>query len=436
LTQLRRLKHVADVRFSSVDKKTVDGQIDVRLCNYTDVYYNERILVDMPFMDATATPDQIAAYTLRGGDVLLTKDSETADDIGVSAYVPLDLPGVLCGYHLAVARPHPSAIDGRYLRWALVSTASRQQLELAATGVTRFGLRQDAVGGMTIPALPLHEQVAIADYLDAETARIDRMLQMLDGLRALLEDRWSRVLDDEVLGRTSRHEPDRGAEPVGPFAAAVRRWPVGWTPQPLKRVLVANQSGVWGEDPTGAHDTVVLRSTDISMDGAWTISDPATRSLTLFEAHAARLDVGDIVVVTSSGSEQHIGKAAIVDRAVADLGAAFSNFTQRLAVSKAADPKYVWYLLRSPFGREQLRWLSSTTTGLRNLSGRVLGAVTYPGPPLSEQRRIVSTLDDVRSDLDKIAGRLEQQISLLLERRQALITAAVTGQLDIPGVAA
>lgn len=433
---LRRLKHVADLRFSNVDKKTVDGQIEVRLCNYTDVYYSERILPDMPFMNATATPDQIAAFSLRGGDVLLTKDSESADDIGVSSYVSRDLPGVLCGYHLALLRPRPSDMDGRYLRWALVSTGSRQQLEHAASGVTRFGLRQDAVGGMTIPTPPIDDQIAIADYLDAETTRIDQMIQMLDRLRTLLWTRWDRLLDDEVLGRTGRYGSDHSPEPWGPSAAVVRTLPVAWAPQPLKRVLVTNQSGVWGDDPTGIRDTVVLRSTDISVRGTWTISDPATRSLTSLEAQTGQLRVGDIVVVTSSGSQLHIGKAAMVDQSVADLGAAFSNFTQRLRASDSADPRYVWYLLRSPFGREQLNWLSSTTTGLRNLSGRVLGAITHPGPPLEEQRRIVSRLDEIRRDLDDADGRLGQQMMLLAERRQALITAAVTGELDIPGVAA
>lgn len=327
-------------------------------------------------------------------------------------------------------------LDPRFLGWLAQSDPFIEEIVARSVGVSYPAINGLEVGELRVVVPDLASQRAIADYLDPETARIDRMVQMLDRLRTLLEGRWNHVLDDAVLGRTRGREPDQGKESSGPFAAAVGRWPTDWTPQPLKRVLVANQSGVWGDDPTGSQDTVVLRSTDISINGAWAITDPATRSLSALDAHAARLRVGDIVVVTSSGSEQHIGKAALVDGAVADLGAAFSNFTQRLTTSKAADPRYVWYLLRSPFGREQLRWLSSTTTGLRNLSGRVLGAVTFPGPPVSDQRRIASALDEVRSDLDKVAGGLDRQIELLLERRQALITAAVTGEIDIPGVAA
>jgi type I restriction enzyme S subunit len=187
------LKRVADVWCSNVDKKSVDGQIPVRLCNYTDVYYNDRIVADLPFMEATATPDQIARFSLRAGDVLLTKDSETADDIGVSAHVAEDLPGVICGYHLAIARPRVGAVDGRYLHWALTASTSRGQLEVAATGVTRFGLRQDAVAGMLVPTPGLAEQGAIADYLDAETARIDRIVSARNQQLALIRERADRA---------------------------------------------------------------------------------------------------------------------------------------------------------------------------------------------------------------------------------------------------
>ena len=71
------LKHVAAVRPSNVDKKTVEGQEPVRLCNYVDVYKNDYITEDFEFMQASATLGQIAAFTLKAGDVIITKDSET-----------------------------------------------------------------------------------------------------------------------------------------------------------------------------------------------------------------------------------------------------------------------------------------------------------------------------------------------------------------------
>jgi hypothetical protein len=86
------LKSVAELRFSNVDKKSYDGEKAVLLCNYTDVYYNRRIDGRITFMEATASPSQVAQLTLRAGDVLLTKDSESAEDIAVAALVTVDLP--------------------------------------------------------------------------------------------------------------------------------------------------------------------------------------------------------------------------------------------------------------------------------------------------------------------------------------------------------
>ncbi len=102
---VRRLKTIASVQLSNVDKKSVEGEVAVRLCNYVDVYYNEHITPDLDFMQATATPEQVRRFSLRRDDVLITKDSESWTDIAVPSVVVSDLPETLCGYHLALVRP-------------------------------------------------------------------------------------------------------------------------------------------------------------------------------------------------------------------------------------------------------------------------------------------------------------------------------------------
>ena len=81
------LKAVCDYRVSNVDKVPADDELPVRLCNYTDVYKNEFIRLDMDLMQTTATAAEIARFGLAVGDVAITKDSETWDDIGVPAYI-------------------------------------------------------------------------------------------------------------------------------------------------------------------------------------------------------------------------------------------------------------------------------------------------------------------------------------------------------------
>ena len=171
---LRRLKTFADVRVSNVDKKSAEGQDQVSLCNYTDVYYNERITSALAFMSATATHDQIRRFALRRGDVLITKDSESWTDIAVPAYVAEDLPNVLCGYHLAHVRPGRES-DGAYLARSFAAVGLRDQLHVSANGITRFGLSNDAIRTVLFLHPPIEEQAAIVAFLDRETARVDRL---------------------------------------------------------------------------------------------------------------------------------------------------------------------------------------------------------------------------------------------------------------------
>lgn len=160
-----RIDNVADVLFSNVDKHTVDDEEPVGLCNYIDVYKNGRITRQLEFMEASAEKREIQRFRVQRGDVLSTKDSETPDDIAISALVDDDLPGVLCGYHLALMRPRSKNLYGPYLAWVHSSKQFRAQYEARAVGVTRFGLPQYAFRAARLPLPPLPEQKRIAAYL-------------------------------------------------------------------------------------------------------------------------------------------------------------------------------------------------------------------------------------------------------------------------------
>ncbi len=208
---IRKLKYLASIRNSNVDKKSHDDEQAVLLCNYVDVYYNEYITESVEFMRATATVDEIRRFSLRKGDVLITKDSETWDDIAVPAFVDRNLEGVLCGYHLAQIRPYEDVVDGEYLFRAFASHAIRDQFRVAANGITRFGLSRDHISSAIFPVPPLQEQRAIALFLRRETKRIDRLVAGLtadtsgDGLitqlvRLLAEQRET-IVSSAVTGK-------------------------------------------------------------------------------------------------------------------------------------------------------------------------------------------------------------------------------------------
>ncbi len=174
--EVQRLKTVADCWVSNVDKVPADDEQPVRLCNYTDVYYNEHICPDMGLMETTATAEEVRRFGLEVGDVLITKDSEEWNDIAVPALVAETASDLVCGYHLAIIRPHAQRLLGAFLLRALQATAVNQQFEIAATGVTRYGLPKSAIGDALIPLPPPSEQAALASFLDTQTAKLDSLI--------------------------------------------------------------------------------------------------------------------------------------------------------------------------------------------------------------------------------------------------------------------
>ena len=199
--EVKRLKHVATIRVSNVDKHIVDGQPIARLVNYTDVYYNDLITSNMQFMVSTTDRDKLPKFRVLAGDIIITKDSETPDDIGVPAYVEEAEPDMVCGYHLAILRPVAGLTHEKFIFYATKSSSSAAYWSSMASGLTRYGLKIDAIGSCAAPIPPLPEQRAIADYLDAETARIDALVSKLQRQIALLAERRQAVITAAVTGK-------------------------------------------------------------------------------------------------------------------------------------------------------------------------------------------------------------------------------------------
>lgn len=203
-----------------------------------------------------------------------------------------------------------------------------------------------------------------------------------------------------------------------------------WRPAPLKRFLQLNDSGAWGDDPEpGQSTTRVVRSTDIRLDGSWDLADVARRHLSDRDLRRTRLEPGDLVVVTSSGSADHLGKTAIVDEVVAEQDASFSNFVQRLRPSADADGRYLRYFLSSNVASFEFGRLGTTSTGLRNLSGGLLGSVACPGPPVDEQRRIADFLDTEAAGIDALITAKQQMADGLIASRMDTMRAGVAGEV-------
>jgi type I restriction enzyme S subunit len=167
------LNDFSKVIVSPVDKKTVEGEIPVELCNYTDVYYNTNITQKLTFMKATAKQSEIDKFTLEVDDVIITKDSETPGDIAVPALVSEDLNGVVCGYHLAIVRTDKQQADGAFINYLFSMPKTRYYFFTLATGATRFGLSIGGINKAHFCLPPLSEQQKIASVLTAADKEIE-----------------------------------------------------------------------------------------------------------------------------------------------------------------------------------------------------------------------------------------------------------------------
>jgi type I restriction enzyme S subunit len=216
---------------------------------------------------------------------------------------------------------------------------------------------------------------------------------------------------------------DSGVEWIGEIP---KHWDVG----KMGYLLSNNDGGVWGEDDTNQSGTYVIRSTEITIEGEWDLSNPMKRLLSETEKVKYKLWKNDIVITKSSGSSDHIGKSVIVDDKVEALHCCYSNFVQRIRFNTKCLPSLYHKILNSYLVREQYKYLTQTTTGLGNLNSTTLNNVILPFIPLSEQYQIVTYLDNKTAQIDDLIKKKERKIELLKEYRTALINKVVTKGLD------
>ena len=198
----KKLKYIAEIKFSNVDKHTIEAEIPVRLCNYVDVYKNDYITNNLEFMNATATETEIEKFTVQKGDVIITKDSEEATDIAVPTIVKEDLENVVCGYHLALIRANENEILSEYLFRKFQSSELKAYFAIEATGVTRVGLSMGEITGAKI-SYPnsTEEQKQIVSHIKAETATIDTAIAKAEREIELIREYKEAMIAEAVMGK-------------------------------------------------------------------------------------------------------------------------------------------------------------------------------------------------------------------------------------------
>ncbi len=419
--EVRKLKHIADVRNSNVDKKTAEDEDAVRLCNYVDVYYNDYITDDINFMAASASSDKIKRFSLQPGDVIVTKDSEAWDDIAVPACVDQEFDDVLCGYHLALIRPHAGQSDGEYLFRAFLSHAIRDQFRVRANGVTRFGIPRDGLTSAMFPVPPFAEQQSIAAFLRRETGKIDSLIDKKRRLIELLKEKRTALISHAVtkgLNPNARMKPS-GIDWLGDV-------PEHWEVPPFySRYRVELGKMLDEKKITRSHLVPYLRNIDVQWDSINTDDLP---EMDIEERQYERFTLthGDLVVC--EGGE--VGRAAFWQGQLPRCGFQKALHRLRPRDPERDNPRFLFYIMHT--GAHGNVFVSGGNPNtIPHLTGEKLRVYRFPFPPRPEQDEIAARLDSESRRLNNSTALADAAITHLTEYRSALISAAVTGKIDV-----
>ena len=428
--KVTRLKHIAIYWVSNVDKVAADNELPVRLCNYTDVYYHDYIRPDMGLMETTATAQEIDRFGLQIDDVVITKDSEDWCDIGVPSLVVESTSDLVCGYHLAIIRPQKQAVVGKFLLRTLQSDAVNQQFQVTATGVTRYGLPKSAIGEAWLPLPSQQEQRAIADFLDRETEKIDMLVEKKRTLiERLKEERTTLITHTVTRGLPPEVARAAGLDPYPKLRSSGIEWleevPEHWemkrgrfcanvNPQPLRSLHPDSEASFVPMEAVGEYGGLNLDQTRY-----------------VFEVGSGYTEFkdGDVVVAKITPCFEN-GKGALATGLLNGIGFGTTEL-HVLRPFANLDVRFLFYFSISQAFRSMGEGEMYGAGGQKRVPPAFCKNIQIPLPPVEEQHAIVDFLESQTERIDTLVTKIETAIERLQEYRSALITAAVTGKIDV-----
>ena len=423
--EVRKLKYLFDIIPSNVDKKTKEDELEVLLCNYVDVYKNDKITFDIDFMNATASNSQIEKLTLKKFDVIATKDSEDPNDIGVPALVLDNMNGVVCGYHLTLFRSKNSHILGNYLYWFLKSKMCSQYFSTLARGITRYALGTSAFSNLPLfNIIDVDEITTIANYLDHKTTQIDTLISKKEAFISLLQEEKIAIINQAVTKGLDPNVPikDSGIEWLGEI-------PEHWEVKKIKYLgKILSGFSFKSDDFIKKDGCRVMKISNIqTMNIDW--SDESFVPHSFYEIYSNfQIKKGDLVFALTRPIISTGIKASIVDIEDKIL------LNQRNAVLKPTDKlnvNWMYYIVFNPKFINHFETLIDRTGQQPNISSTDISNIPIPLPSKKEQELIINYVSIEEKKINNIIFKVQQEIELLKEYKTALISEVVTGKVDV-----
>ncbi|MEQ5858392.1 restriction endonuclease subunit S [Halomonas sp. EF61] len=393
----------------------------IRLQNIKKYFFNGE---DAAYIDADYYRQQIAKSDVIGGDLLVAGLGDDNNAVGRACVAPYSIAPAMVKadcfrFRLDTKRAFPD-----FLAYQL-SAGAEADAGLLSTGSTRSRIPLSTMGGRIVALPPSHEQVEVSAFLDYETARIDALVEEQQRLIELLKEKRQAVIS---------HAVTKGLDPDVPMKDSGVEWlgevPVHWEVAPLGLLSRQIQTGPFGSQ-LHSHEYVeggvpVINPSNI-VDGE-ILPDPSstvTQEVVERLTHQ-RLSEGEVVV----GRRGEMGRCAVVSSE--ESGWLCGTGSMKILLSERADPDFVSMFIRTPLVRGLLQ-IESVGSTMDNLNPEILSRIRVPVPPIEEQRDLVEKVRLTERKTQRLISEALQGSELLQERRSALISAAVTGKIDVRG---
>ena len=375
-------------------------------------------------VDATGLqPEAFEGYQILRQNELVFKlidlENVSTSRVGYSPYTGIVSPA----YIILTPRYED---ESRYGEYFFLSLWQREVFNHMGDDGVRSSLNAKDLLNIPYPLVPSEEKQRIVAFLDTKCAEIDAVIEQT---QATIEEykllKQSVVIEAVTKGiRGDRPMKDSGIEWIGYI-------PSNWSTIKAKHILTANDGGVWGDDPKGdGTDKIVIRSTEQTVDGKWCIQSPAQRDLSMVNLENSKIQVGDLLITKSSGSDLHIGKTTIADEYFESNECYFSNFIQRIRCNNFS-PKLLWHLFNSNIVRMQFVYLQNSTSGIGNINADIIENLFLPIPPLSEQKVIADFLDTQCAKIDALVEKKTALLDELETYKKSMIYEYVTGKKQV-----
>ena len=411
----QRLKYAATINDEALSEST-DADFELAYIDIGNVDSQGRVhdIVNYRFEDAPSRARRI----VRDGDVIISTVRTY-----LQAIAPIENPpdNLIVSTGFAVVRPS-NLLDHRFCQYALRANKFLWEVETRSTGVSYPAINASDLGDIKVSLPEISAQRSIADYLDRETARIDALIAEKERMLALLEEKRAALISRVVT---------RGLDPNAPLKPSGHEWlgdiPAHWGLQRLKQLAEVRGGLTLGKQYSGELiEYPYLRVANVQdgylkLDDVWTVEVPAS------DAASTLLAYGD-VLMNEGGDIDKLGRGCVWRDEIAPCLHQNHVFAVR---PHSVDSDWLALWTSTLQAKRYFESHAKRSTNLASISGSNIKELPVPLPPASEQLAFQRFLAVRHTRLETLRGELRDSLRLLTERRTALVTAAVTGQIPL-----